>query len=62
MNPDKKAEKRKPGRPSEIGGRDVKLYLDEHSIQIAKEIGNGNLSKGIRLALSFAANNAEFHK
>lgn len=57
-----KDNKRKPGRPPKIGGRDVKVYLDDNSIRVAKEIGNGNLSEGVRLALCFIQNSKEFHK
>ncbi len=40
------------GRPSEMeSGRKVNSYLDADSIAIATRLGNGNLSKGIRLAL-----------
>ena len=37
------------GRPSEIeDGKRVNVYLDAASIAIAKKLGNGNVSKGIR--------------
>jgi hypothetical protein len=40
------------GRPTEVeGGRRMNLYLDRESVQTAKEIGNGNMSEGIRGAL-----------
>lgn len=40
------------GRPKTIdGARRVNMYLDEHSIAKAKELGRGNLSEGIRAAL-----------
>lgn len=42
------------GRPSEMtdGGRRVQVYLDDRSIAKAEKLGNGNVSAGIRLALS----------
>lgn len=41
------------GRPAELaGGRRVNVYLDEASIQRAAELGNGNVSEGIRRALA----------
>lgn len=40
------------GRPSEMdGGRRVNVYLDAESIEIATQLGNGNVSEGIRRAL-----------
>lgn len=40
------------GRPAEMqGGHQVNVYLDEISLATAKEIGNGNVSSGIREAL-----------
>lgn len=40
------------GRKSEMdGGKRVTVYLTEEIIAKAKEIGQGNLSKGIRVAL-----------
>ena len=53
MNTVNQEEKRKPGRPSKVGGRDVKAYLDDESINLAKEFGNGSLSEGIRIALKY---------
>lgn len=44
------------GRPSELkGGKRVQVYLDAESLSIADEIGNGNVSEGIRKALLKAA-------
>lgn len=49
----------KPGRPSEMaGGKKVNTYLDVESIEIATQLGNGNVSDGIRKALKLAAINA----
>lgn len=43
------------GRPTEIkGGRRVQVYLDESSVKRAMHLGGGNVSEGIRLALSQA--------
>lgn len=53
MNADKQEEKRKPGRPSKVGGRDVKVYLDDESIRLAKKFGSGSMSEGIRSALKY---------
>jgi hypothetical protein len=40
------------GRKSEMdGGKRVNVYLSEESIARAKEIGGGNVSEGIRMAL-----------
>lgn len=40
------------GRPAEMqGGHQVNVYLDEISLKTAKEMGNGNVSSGIREAL-----------
>lgn len=40
------------GRPSEMtGGKKVNTYLDSESIAIATNLGNGNVSEGIRIAL-----------
>lgn len=48
---------RKPGRPRlPQAMRRVNLYLDSASLAIARRLGNGNTSAGIRLAL------AEIHK
>jgi hypothetical protein len=48
-------EKRLVGRPSEVHGRRVQVYLDAESIAIATHLGNGNVSKGIRKAMKQAA-------
>jgi hypothetical protein len=43
------------GRPSEMdGGKRVNVYLDKTSLQRAAEIGDGNVSAGIRKALAAA--------
>lgn len=46
--------KRPVGRPNQIGGKKVTLFLDDDSLDIAKLIGAGNASKGIRRALELA--------
>lgn len=44
------------GRPSEMsGGKRVNVYLDKASLQRAAEIGDGNVSAGIRKSLSDSA-------
>lgn len=44
--------KSKGGRKEEMdGGRNVTTYLSSDAIARAKEIGGGNVSKGIRVAL-----------
>lgn len=48
-----KWKRRKPGRPKKIGGRDVKVYLDDESIRLAKKFGGGSMSEGIRSALKY---------
>ena len=42
---------RKGRLPFLIGGRRVNVYLDSASLQRALQLGNGNLSEGIRVAL-----------
>lgn len=43
------------GRPAAMdGGKKVNTYLDAESVEIAKRIGNGNVSEGIRKALKQA--------
>lgn len=48
-------EKRPVGRPAEVCGERVQVYLDAGSLAIAAKMGNGNVSEGIRIALSEAA-------
>ena len=44
------------GRPAELeNGKRVNVYLDADSLSIAAEIGDGNVSEGIRRALKAAA-------
>lgn len=45
------ARKRPVGAPPTVNGRQITLYLDEDSIRIAANLGDGNVSKGIRKAL-----------
>lgn len=41
------------GRPKELdGGKRVNVYLDSASLARAAELGNGNVSEGIRIALA----------
>lgn len=49
------AAKRPVGRPAEIGGKRVQVYLDDESLIVAASIGHGNVSEGIRIALKKAA-------
>lgn len=43
------------GRPEEMdGGKRVNVYLDAASLERARDIGNGNISVGIRIALAMA--------
>ena len=43
------------GRPAEMeGGKRVQVYLDAESLSIAADLGNGNVSEGIRKALKVA--------
>ena len=43
------------GRPEEMdGGKRVNVYLDAASLERARDIGNGNISVGIRIALAQA--------
>lgn len=48
-------EKRPVGRPSDIDGKRVQVYLDAESLKTAAYLGNGNVSEGIRKALKAAA-------
>lgn len=48
------SEKRPVGRPAEVGGKRVQVYLDSESLAIAAKLGNGNVSEGIRKALKQA--------
>ena len=42
-----------PGRPAELtDGKRVNVYLDAASLERAAQLGNGNVSEGIRIALS----------
>ena len=44
---------RKPGAPRALeAGQAIKVYLDDASIERARSFGQGNVSKGIRLALA----------
>ncbi|WGG48913.1 hypothetical protein [Rugamonas sp. DEMB1] len=44
------------GRPAEmVGGKAVNIYLDPASRAIAEQLGDGSVSKGIRVALARAA-------
>lgn len=53
-------EPRPVGRPVEVSGRRVQVYLDELTIRAAKKIGGGNVSEGIRQALKIAASGSFF--
>lgn len=48
-------EKRPVGRPADVVGKRVQVYLDAESLAIAAKLGNGNVSDGIRKALKQAA-------
>jgi hypothetical protein len=45
------------GRPPliEKAGKRTTLYLTEHDMELARRLGDGNASKGIRQALELAA-------
>lgn len=43
--------KRRPGRPTTIDAKRVCVTLDARSVERARAIGEGNVSKGIREAL-----------
>ncbi|QQR69098.1 MAG: hypothetical protein IPI58_09820 [Alphaproteobacteria bacterium] len=46
---------RKPGRPQMMeGGKSIEVYLSEADRALAREIGGGVISVGIRLALAAA--------
>ena len=42
---------RRAGRPPNVHGRRVQVYLDATSLAVASRLGNGNISQGIRQAL-----------
>ena len=45
-----------PGRPREMKeGRKVTMYLDAASLEAARDLGGGNASEGIRMALRLYA-------
>jgi len=45
--------KRSVGAPIKVkDGRKVNLYLDPRSLAIASEVGQGNISEGVRRALA----------
>ena len=49
-------EKRSVGAPKKMtDGKRVNIYLDAESIDLAKKLGGGNVSKGIRAALKIAS-------
>lgn len=49
---EKLAQEKREGRPVEmVGGKACNVYLDSESIAVAKYIGKGSISEGIRLAL-----------
>ncbi len=48
---------KKAGRPAEMNeGKRVNVYLDTSSLTKAAELGCGNVSEGIRIALAKATN------
>ena len=50
------------GRPATIAEpKRVALYLDAVSVSLAKALGAGNVSKGVRAALALAGNQAKSH-
>lgn len=51
--------KRPVGRPADVGGKRVQVYLDAGSLAIAATLGAGNVSDGLRKALKQAAASAE---
>lgn len=50
-----KKEKRPVGRPVEVRGKRVQVYLDAESLEIAARLGAGNVSEGLRKALRQAS-------
>ena len=52
--------KRPIGRPDElVEGRRVNLYLDQETLDKAQQLGDGNVSKGIRIAVGRAKTKKE---
>jgi len=55
-NPCATGQNRRPGRPAAMeGGRSRRIYIDEASWELARKLGNGNGSEGIRRALKIAS-------
>lgn len=46
-----KKDTKKPGRPVSVDGKRINVYLTEKQIKKAAEIGNGNVSAGVREAI-----------
>lgn len=52
---DEKGMKRGPGRPRKMAVRlEVRVNLTPEDVEIAKKLGDGNISEGIRRALRMA--------
>lgn len=50
---------RRPGRPTRLGARPRNVSLDDERAEFARELGGGNLSEGIRIALDMARGDQE---
>lgn len=55
-------QKKKIGRPVSVDGKRVNIYLDKYSMHLAKVVGDGNASRGIRIAVKEAAKNRGVEK
>lgn len=42
------------GRPLEVNGRKLTIYMDAATVKRARELGNGNISLGVRRACEIA--------
>jgi|GEM_PF-3482421 len=55
--------KRKPGRPVSIkNGRQRTIYIDDANRDVAKKLGGGSGSEGIRRALELSVTIDDAHK
>lgn len=54
QDPKQKEEKRPVGRPAQVCGKGIQVYLDAERLEIAARLSAGNKSKGLRKALKIA--------
>lgn len=54
-----KIAKRKPGPVPTVNGKRRNVFIDDESVEYAQQLGDGNLSAGIRRAIEIARAQAE---